>query len=135
MIHFDRPYFLRYQLPVFLWAGLIFAVSSYPHLPTPETSFRHLDKIAHFFEYGVLGYLMTRSFFNHGRASVSRKAIPLALLLGLVLAGTDEFYQLFVPGRMASLGDFFADGTGVLVALGIFYRRHIRKDRGAREKV
>ena len=131
---FNRTYFLRYQLPVFLWAGLIFAVSSYPHLPTPETSFKHLDKIAHFFEYGVHGYLMTRSFFYHGRTSVSRKAITLALLLGLVFAGTDEFYQLFVPGRMASFGDFFADGTGILLALGIFYRRHIRKERGAGEE-
>ena len=93
MMDFDRTYFLRYQLPVFLWAGLIFAVSSYPHLPKPETSFQHLDKMVHFLEYGVLGYLMTRSFYHHERASVNEKAVPLALLLGLVFAGTDEFYQ------------------------------------------
>jgi VanZ family protein len=129
----DRKNFIRYQLPVFIWALLIWLGSSIQRLPDPNTVFPHLDKIAHFFEYGVLGFLMTRSFYYHPRVSVSRRAVSLALVLGLVFASVDEFHQLFVPGRFASLWDLAADTLGLICAQLSFYiiviKRQARQSR------
>lgn len=49
----------------------------------------------------------------------------LWVLLGLTLfAGVDEFLQLWVPGRVASLADFARDAFGV--ALGIAFSEGVR---------
>jgi VanZ family protein len=48
----------------------------------------------------------------------------LPYLLNLIavasLAGFDEWYQSFVPGRSSDFRDFLADLAGGLLAIGIF---------------
>lgn len=99
---------LRAWVPVVLWAGLIFALSSVPDLGTGLGTWDLvLRKIAHFGEYAVLGLLLVRAT---GRE-------PLAALAGVAYAASDELHQHFVRGRHAAFRDVAIDAAGVLTGL------------------
>jgi len=105
-------------IPVVAYAGLIFGLSSIPDLPTP-TSTDHLDKVAHFFEYGILGVLLIRASNRTLRRATLWVHVPLMVVIGAVLAALDETYQGTV-GREQSLADWGADVAG-LVAVAVIY--------------
>jgi VanZ family protein len=102
---------LRIWLPVVVWAGVIFAFSSVPHLGTDlgvwDTILR---KCAHVTEYAILGLLLVRAL---GRETP-------AFLAGVAYAITDEIHQGFVSGRHASPVDVAIDSTGVLIGILVF---------------
>lgn len=104
---------LNLWLPVFLWAGLIFAVSSVPSLSTElgvwDTVLR---KCAHVIEYAILGLLLQRAF---GRE-------PVSMLIGSAYAVTDELHQSFVSGRHGSPLDWLIDTVGVVLGVLLFAR-------------
>jgi VanZ family protein len=94
--------------PVVLWAGLIFGLSSVPSLGTGLGTWDLvLRKLAHFCEYAVLGFLLFRAL---GRE-------PLAAVLGVAYAGSDELHQHFVRGRHAAFRDAAIDAAGVLAGV------------------
>ena len=100
-------------LPVLLWAGLIFTLSSIPSLDTGLGTWDLvLRKCAHAAEYAILGALLQRA--------VRRE--PLAVLLGSAYAATDELHQSFVAGRQGSALDWLLDTGGVLVGVFLFAR-------------
>ena len=104
---------LNLWLPVVLWAGLIFALSSIPSLGTGLGTWDLvLRKMAHFAEYAVLGGLLQRA--------VGRE--PLAILLGSAYAVTDEFHQTFVTGRQGAPLDWLVDTLGVATGVLLFAR-------------
>ena len=76
-------------------------------------------KCAHASEYAVLGVLMlgTAYSFSEDRG---RKIILLCWCVGTAYAGTDEFHQLFVPGRSCQFRDVCIDSAGVLTGLILF---------------
>jgi VanZ family protein len=95
-------------LPVVLWAGLIFGLSSVPDLGTGLGTWDLvLRKLAHFCEYAIFGALLLRAL---GRAE-------LAVAAGVVYAATDELHQHFVPGRHAAFRDVAIDAAGVLAGV------------------
>ena len=95
-------------LPVVLWAGLIFGLSSIPDLGTGLGSWDLvLRKIAHFCEYAILGALLLRAL---GRE------VP-AIAAGVAYAATDELHQHFVAGRHAAVRDVAIDAAGVLAGV------------------
>src|SRR5205814_3774898 len=87
-------------LPVVLYVGVIFTLSSQPHLQ-PPLHFANADKLLHLLEYGGLGLFLARAL--RGSMTVSRpaRAATLAIVIGASLAATDEWYQSFVPGRLS----------------------------------
>lgn len=100
-------------LPVLLWAGLIFALSSVPGLGTGLGTWDLvLRKLAHVAEYAVLGALLQRA--------LSRE--PLALVLGSGYAVTDEIHQAFVSGRQGSALDWLIDTVGVAIGVLLYAR-------------
>ena len=109
---------LLHWIPVLLWMGLIFWLSSQPQLPRlPEPLWQTLlAKTAHFGEYAVLAvlFLFALGGVSPGRAP-NRRLLVLAAVL--VYAISDEFHQGFVPNRTASLWDVLIDGAGALAAL------------------
>jgi len=115
-------FFLGYWLPVLVWAGLIFALSSIPSLGTglPWIWDFMLRKIGHAVEYAVLMYLLWRALSAQGRRGAS--ALIWSALLSLGYALGDEYHQSFVPGRLGSLRDVAIDGIGVLAVLFYLYR-------------
>jgi len=99
---------LSLWLPVLLWAGLIFGLSSVPSLSTGLGLWDEvLRKCAHATEYAILAALLWRAL---GREL-------LALLLAVAYAATDEVHQLFVSGRHGSPLDVAIDGAGAALGL------------------
>jgi VanZ family protein len=94
--------------PVVLWAALIFALSSVPHLGTGLGGWDLLlRKLAHMTEYAILGLLLLRA--------TGREAVAVAL--GAAYALTDEIHQAFVPGRHGAVYDVLIDTAGVLIGV------------------
>lgn len=78
-----------------------------------------IRKNAHAFEYIVLALLTCSVFFiNKFRG---KGVIVYVLFICLLYAVSDEFHQLFVPGRTSLVSDVMIDFSGALVGLGIFY--------------
>ena len=131
----------RHWLPVALWMGVIFALStdlgsaeqtSYIIRPlilwlVPTASPEAVDRIqflmrkcAHLAEYAVLAMLILRgiriSCLSTPKPWSWRQA-GLALLIAAAYAATDEWHQSFVPSRTADLGDVLIDSTGASLGL------------------
>jgi VanZ family protein len=78
-------------------------------------------KLAHLTEYAVFAQLLYVSLLGGGELEWQ----PRAALWSAVIAGayslTDEFHQLFVPNRTASLVDCAIDTTGAILGLLLVY--------------
>lgn len=57
------------------------------------------------------------------REGVKKKTLLFAVLIASLYGVSDEFHQFFVPGRVASVFDVFADVVGSI--LGVFFRRRL----------
>jgi VanZ family protein len=109
---------LTHWLPVLLWAGVIFALSSIPSLGTGLGVWDLiLRKGAHMTEYAVLGLLLMRAL---GRD------LP-ALAIAIAYAATDEIHQHFVQGRHSSPFDVAFDACGA--ALGLLIAHSVQSQR------
>ena len=104
-------------IPVLVWAGLIFGLSSIPSLGIGLGTWDLvLRKLAHVAEYAVLGFLLLRALGSE----------LLAFAAGVAYAATDELHQHFVPGRHGALYDVAIDAFGVLLGVLAFRRRVVR---------
>jgi VanZ family protein len=102
---------LRLWVPVVVWAGLIFALSSVPDLGTGLGTWDLvLRKLAHAAEYAVLGALLAR-------ATGSPR---LAFALAVLYAASDELHQHFVPGRHGVPLDVAIDAAGALIGVTLW---------------
>jgi VanZ family protein len=102
--------------PVVVWAALIFALSSIPHLGTGLGTWDTvLRKCAHATEYAVLAALLLRALGN----------TPAAFALAVAYAASDELHQTFVRGRHGSPYDVLIDAAGAGIGLAA-YRRAMR---------
>lgn len=113
------------------WMGLIFVMSNQPAdisnaqsnlilelikgvgIPIKEQSIQMITTLirkgAHFSEYtilGLLGYNVIRYYIS------TRKARFLALMLVFIYACSDEFHQIFIPGRAGRFTDVVIDTCG-----------------------
>ncbi len=113
-------------LPVLAWMAVIFALSThagsathtdsffnallarfFPHLwrrlTLPEIDALHyyVRKTAHVTEYAILGVLMLRAF-RALYGALTRRLTLTAWAVCAFYAATDEFHQIFVPGRRKS---------------------------------
>jgi VanZ family protein len=108
---------MKYWLPVALWCGLIFTLSSIPHLTTGWGGWDLLlRKCAHMVEYAIL-FLLTNRALGGTTAWPSKKCLLTALVFAVAYAASDEFHQSFVPGRGPSVMDVGIDSIGALAAL------------------
>lgn len=111
---------------VLLYAALIFFISSLsqPNLPDLPKIFM-LDKVFHFTEYALLGFLLYRAL--SGRFP-SKKTILAAFGIAATYGLTDEIHQHFVAMRKTEFMDFVADsmggGTGAFMGFLIQKKRY-----------
>lgn len=126
-----RPvvHFLRYHLPVILYAAAVLSVSSIANLSTPQVRLIALDKLAHFLEYAVFAYIAFRSFSHLGRRISLNTSYLLTMLFVSLFAVGDEYYQSFVPGRVMDGYDLLMDIVGALLVATFFWLRRRRTDR------
>jgi len=111
----------KYWLPVFLWAGFIFFVSSLPGEDIPSIFYAQ-DTIFHIFEYTLLALLISRALKNSGLDRISQKPIRflLVILSCILYAFSDELHQKFVSGRISSISDVFIDSLGIVLGCVIY---------------
>jgi len=138
---------IKYWLPVILWMGVIFGMSTgtfssehtsrfivpllnflFPWLSPQNVDLMHelIRKAVHAAEYFVLGLLLFHAF----RSDASQKWRPqwtIYAVIGVMLyAVCDEFHQSFVDSRGASLADVAIDSAGgVLSQIMIMFRRFL----------
>lgn len=137
--------FLRYWLPVLIWMAMIFKASSdtqsyvhssrlfepllhwlFPRLSNATVEELHhlFRKMCHLTEYAILAALLWRAIrkpawrdpaaWNWGQAG-------WALLVVFAYAGSDEFHQLFVPGRTSLFSDVLIDTAGGAAGLLVLW--------------
>lgn len=100
-------------LPVAVWCGLIFFLSSIPDLQSGLKQDFLLRKIAHMVEYAVLTALWLRA---HRPTFGPRGAALCAAAFSIAYAASDELHQTFVPGRSGQWTDVAIDSVGVAAA-------------------
>jgi VanZ family protein len=86
-------------------------------------------KGAHLVEYAVLSFLAYRSLLPRFWPAWHLPTAQWAFSIAFVYALTDEFHQMFVVGRGASLTDCLLDATGAGLAMISLY--FVLNHRGA----
>lgn len=111
--------FIRYWLPVIVYAGIIFYFSSLTQ-PIPAISiFPHMDKVMHFFEFAFLGILLRRALKGASLPYFQIHSFSWTVIFGVMYAMSDEFHQSFVAGREVTFWDLLSDTIGILASLWI----------------
>jgi VanZ family protein len=113
---------LRSLAPLGLMA-LIFVLSAQPDLDSGlGTLDLVLRKLAHAAEYALLTLAWAWAL-----RPVTRLSIPLAAVIALLYAVTDEYHQTFVAGRSGVATDVLVDAIGVGIAIALLrYHRGVR---------
>jgi VanZ family protein len=147
---------LKRWLPVLLWMGVIFLLSSrsnpYTYTPNwdndcvklmPKTAFwqehcdtEYLGRVAHLGCYTILSLLLYRALAGSRWKSDLSKVYLGVFLLGWGYGWSDETHQLFVPGRTFQLLDLAIDLAGVTLGVLLIYlvRMWLQKKRLSRYK-
>jgi len=102
-------------LPPFLWATVIFTLSSIPQIKVSEFTFWDFaaKKVAHVVIYAILFSLIYRA--------TGQKQIR-SFLLTIIYAISDEYHQSFVQGRNSSFADLVIDFSGAGIASYIIWK-------------
>jgi VanZ family protein len=111
-------------LPAVLMMAIIFGFSSLPSNEMPDLGLMDIvvQKGGHVLGYGLLAsaYWFALRF--------DKRRWWLALLLTVIYAASDEYHQLFVPGRHSGWADVLIyDAGGAACALGLAYWVRLKK--------
>ena len=110
-----------------IYIGFIFLLSlRHPGLGKYSFIREILSNLAHIPLYGILGYFLI-IIFKHLRTG--RMAFIYTIICGMTVAGMDEFFQSFIPGRTVSKMDLILDLTGICLAIMIFRMSRLRLSR------
>jgi VanZ family protein len=117
---------LVYGVPVIVYAGLIFLLSSVSKLPEEVSFINGVDKWAHCIEYYFFGFLIYRWLINKRSRFIRKNAFFFTILIGICFGLSDEWHQSYVPGRDATIGDVLADSLGIIAA-AVTYHTTIKR--------
>jgi hypothetical protein len=108
---------LYYWLPALIWGYIIFSFSSIQTHPVSVIHWQDfiVKKSAHLTEYGIFAVLVYRAF--KGSSYSSLKSFYFALIVCLIYGISDEFHQMFTPGREPTLRDSLIDASGAFIVL------------------
>jgi VanZ family protein len=106
-------------------AMLVWDILGFLHLSVTLETFHlihHLvRKMGHLTEYGIFGIFLYHCFLNSNRTEWRPKAAFLAIMAAGLYSLTDEFHQIFVPGRGPALTDCGIDTMGATLAMLIVF--------------
>ncbi len=103
--------FLKFWLPVIIYATLIFCISSVPGEDIPDV-FSNQSYIFHFLEYLAFAFLIKRAINEYYPKETNKRRLIMVVAIVFAYSLFDEFHQSFVPNRAASLADVFTDVLG-----------------------
>ena len=104
---------LSLWLPVILVMSIIWNASAMSTSPGPSPM---PDWLQHGLAYFTLSAAAVRAFAGGRWAGVTPGALAAGWLLATLYGVTDEWHQMYVPGRFSELRDWVADTVGALAA-------------------
>ncbi|MDD8017925.1 MAG: VanZ family protein [Bacteroidota bacterium] len=113
--------FFQFQLPAIAWALFIFTVSSIPAIKLPSLV-HYSDKVIHAGVFFVLCWFLHIAFHFQGNKFLQSRSLWIALILTSVFGISDEYHQLFTPGRSTEFFDWVADTVGAAVYVLLYLR-------------
>ncbi len=141
--------FIYYWLPVIIWMGVIFGMSTgmfasdhtsrfivpllnflFPRLSPEEIDLIHglIRRVGHVAEYFILGILLFRAFRSDSLYPWRPRWTLYSIIAVVAYAMSDEFHQSFVNTRTASLVDVSIDSAGgVLSQIAVMFRHLLRR--------
>lgn len=119
--------FIQFQLPVIAWSVFIYIASSIPsdHL---TMFFGYSDKVVHASVFAVLCWLMHVALLNQGIAIIKQYSLWIAMLFIMVYGLSDEYHQMFTPGRSTDPYDLLADSFGGMLYAMTYLRFKFYRD-------
>jgi VanZ family protein len=138
----------KYWVPVLLWMSFIFWMSTgtfsaqntsmiiepilyflMPSISPEKIAMIHglMRKLGHVTEYFILGILLFRAFSSGSKKLRNLRWAFYSLLVVVLYAAGDEFHQLFIPTRTASLCDVGIDSLGGILSQGVSVLWHLRE--------
>ena len=106
-----------YRVFLGIYMVLILSISAIPTNIIQALGFQHADKVAHFFEYSILGFLAVQSF-----KPLNGYNLFYIIFSGFIFGAFDEWWQSFISDRCTSLFDLLSDNLGMLISSIIFYK-------------
>jgi VanZ family protein len=103
--------------PVGLQMAIIFVASSIPNLGRLPGGIS--DKSGHSIGYALLAGLFLRAFARGRLRDVTWRRASAAVILATLYGVSDEFHQVFVPGRSADRYDVLADCIGATLGVAV----------------
>jgi len=119
--------FIVFWVPVLVWAGFIFWLSSIPNLKSGMEEDFILRKIAHILEYAILTFLLFRALVKEKISFV--KTLILAVVIAFLYSVSDEYHQTFVQNRQGSFKDIGIDGIGIFLMAILWYYK-VKRSKG-----
>ena len=110
---------LALWVPVALWAGLLFFLSSRSDLGPAG---RIPDWLTHGTAYLLLAVLLARAVVGGLGRPLAAPTALLVVLAATLYGVSDEWHQSFVPGRDSSGGDVAKDAGGACLGVLLFRR-------------
>lgn len=83
-----------------------------------------IRKAAHMSEYAILLLLI---YYGLNKTITYKYNLSISLLTTFIYACSDEFHQLFIPGRSGQFKDILIDTSGGIIMLIIIYLWQKRK--------
>ena len=106
--------FIQFQVPSVAWSFFIFTASS---IPSQNISMLpgFSDKMVHAGVFGILCWLLHIAFFHQGNMTVKKYSLMIAIVITSLYGLSDEYHQMFTPGRSTEVYDLLADTAGAVV--------------------
>ena len=111
------PFRLVLWTPVAVYMAAIFYASSLNVIPGP-VGYWFSDTVLHMACYGGLALFTLRALAGGKRTGVNVGVAIAAWLIAVLYGVTDEWHQMYVPGRTSELRDLVNDAVGALAAVG-----------------
>jgi VanZ family protein len=104
--------------PVAVYMAAIFYASSLSVIPGPVGDW-FSDTLLHMACYGGLALFVLRALAGGKWTGVTMGVAMAAWLIATLYGASDEWHQLYVPGRSSELRDLVNDAAGALAAVGV----------------
>ncbi|MEA3329038.1 MAG: VanZ family protein [Candidatus Omnitrophota bacterium] len=106
--------FLKFWVPLLVYMALMWFLSSRPARSLPLMLFPFADKVFHFLEYFVFGFLLAR-VIQTAQPKTRPKLFIFVIVSALIWGAIDELHQASVPLRDPSVFDLLTDcfGAGI----------------------
>lgn len=78
-----------------------------------------IRKTAHAAEYAIFAMLLVGAWYDEKRKNIWNALLPWSV--ATAYAATDEFHQLFVPGRSGQVSDVLLDSVGAAAGIAVLF--------------